>query len=86
MRIVTEWDCPGFGARVTRRPDRWSASLRIPLDALGEVTPASAWRANFYRIDRGGAAADEHSAWSPTLADPVEFHLPERFGILRLAP
>jgi hypothetical protein len=82
MRVATEWDCPGFEARVTRREARWSASLRIPLDPLLDEGAAPEWRANFYRIDRG--AADEFSAWSPTFADPPDFHVPERFGILRM--
>lgn len=92
MRVATEWDCPGFEARVTRQETRrWSASLRIPLDALLDgttldvlrdgATPAQ-WRANFFRVDRG--LADEFSAWSPTLADPADFHVPEKFGTLRL--
>jgi hypothetical protein len=82
MRVATEWDCAGFEARVTRQETRrWSASLRIPLDALGGSAPAQ-WRANFYRVDRG--SPDEFSAWSPTLANPADFHVPERFGILRM--
>lgn len=81
-RVHTEWDCPGFEASVTRRESRWSASVRIPLDSIVPGEPAPAWRANFYRIDRGGI--DAFSAWSPTLADPPDFHVPERFGILRL--
>jgi len=81
MRADPAWDCAGFSARVTRGPGRWSASLRIP---LGEIAPEPLprlWRANFYRIDRG--ALDEYSAWSPTFAEPPDFHVPERFGILR---
>lgn len=90
MRVLTEWDCPGFEARVKRWEDsrHWSASLRIPLRSLwiGPALPP-VWRANFYRIDRGtGGGADEHSAWSPTFADPADFHAPDRFGILRLSP
>ena len=42
------------------------------------------WRANFYRIDRG--ERDEYSAWRPTLRSPPDFHVPARFGSLRLAP
>ena len=82
MRADTAWDCPGFEARVTRGPRRWSASLRLPLGALLSGTPPDRWRANFYRIDRG--SGDEYSAWSPTFADPADFHVPERFGYLRL--
>jgi cellulose/xylan binding protein with CBM9 domain len=83
MRVDAGWACDGFTARVTRRPDRWSANLTIPLASMcrGE-RPPRVWRANFYRVDRG--APDEFSAWSPTHADPPDFHTPERFGILRL--
>ena len=35
-----------------------------------------------FRIDRG--TLDEFTAWSPTFADPPDFHVPERFGLLRL--
>jgi hypothetical protein len=82
MRVETAWDCAGFAARVTRAPGRWSASLRIPLGPLCGGTPPEAWRANFYRIDRG--AVDEYSAWAPTLTEPPDFHVPRRFGTLRL--
>ena len=82
MRVETAWDCAGFEARVSRGPRRWSASLRIPLQELCAGPVPARWRANFYRIDRGGA--DEFSAWSPTFADPADFHVPERFGILTL--
>jgi hypothetical protein len=82
--VHREWDCPGFAASVTRGRSRWSASVRIPLDSVASAAPTPTWRANFYRIDRGGT--DEFSAWSPTLADPPDFHVPERFGILRMQP
>ncbi|HWZ85844.1 MAG TPA: carbohydrate-binding family 9-like protein [Thermoanaerobaculia bacterium] len=83
MRVETAWDCAGFAARVTRGPKRWSASLRIPLGAICPERLPARWRANFYRIDRG--AVDEHSAWSPTFADPADFHVPQSFGVLHLA-
>ena len=82
MRVATEWDCDGFSASVTVRPGRWSASVRIPLAPLSAGSPPARWRANFYRIDRG--SRDELSAWSPTFADPPDFHVPERFGVLRI--
>jgi hypothetical protein len=84
MRVDPAWDCPGLEARVTRNANRWSALLRIPLEPLAEsaAATASCWRANFYRIDRG--SPDEYSAWSPTLADPPDFHVPRKFGSLRL--
>jgi hypothetical protein len=82
MRVETAWDCPGLQARVTRREGRWSALLTIPLGPLRGAGSPERWRANFYRVDRG--ARDEFSAWSPTFADPTDFHVPERFGILRL--
>lgn len=82
MRVETAWDCAGFEARVSRGPRRWSASVRVPLRELCAGPVPARWRANFYRIDRG--AVDEFSAWSPTFADPADFHVPERFGVLTL--
>jgi hypothetical protein len=82
MRAETAWDCEGFAARVTRGPGRWSASLRIPLDPLCAGAAPTLWRANFYRVDRN--AENEYSAWSPTWADPPDFHVPELFGVLHL--
>lgn len=81
MRVDVSWNCPGFSARVRRRADRWSALLAIPLAPMGGQA-AKAWRANFYRIDRG--ERDEYTAWSPTLADPPDFHVPSRFGYLTM--
>lgn len=85
MRVDVAWNCAGFRARVSRRPDRWSARIAIPLAPMGGDRDG-VWRANFYRIDRGapGEGGDEFSAWSPTGADPPDFHRPDRFGILRL--
>lgn len=81
------WDCPGYRARVTRRPDAWSAALTIPLAPLcgGESVPLR-WRANFYRVDRGQTGqtgqTTEYSAWSPLHRDPPDFHDATRFGTL----
>ena len=81
MRVDVGWNCPGLSARVRRREGRWSALLKIPLGSLSR-DGARVWRANFYRIDRG--APDEYTAWSPTGADPPDFHRPDRFGFLTL--
>lgn len=81
MKLDVSWNCPGLSARVRRREGAWSAVLKIPLAPLASGG-APDWRANFYRIDRGNP--DEYSAWSPTLADPPDFHRPDRFGFLTL--
>jgi hypothetical protein len=47
------------------------------------LRPGARWRANFHRIDQ--ANGGEHSAWSPTFAEPAEFHLPQFFGALEFA-
>ena len=64
----------------------WSVEWAIPFASLpGGAVPCAGdrWRVNFFRIDaeRGG----QYSAWSPTFADPADFHLPERFGIVVFA-
>ena len=55
---------------------------QIPLAPMAPKGIPSVWRANFYRIDRDDP--DEFSAWSPTFADPPDFHVPNRFGYLRM--
>ena len=81
MRVDVSWNCPSLSARVRRREGLWSAVLKIPLSPMAPGG-APVWRANFYRIDRGDP--DEYSAWSPTLANPPDFHRPDRFGFLTL--
>ena len=90
MRVDPRWDCPDLEFRAGHRPDGWWAELAIPLTpvltALGNSELPEVWRANLYRIDRprdGGT--DEFSAWSPTGIHPPDFHVPSRFGVVRLA-
>lgn len=92
MTADVVWNAPGLRAAtrvrgtLNRRGDRdrgWTVELELPFAALALPAPVragDAWRANFYRIDRG--ARDEYSAWSPTLLDPPNFHVPARFGRL----
>lgn len=81
MRADPSWNLSGLSGRSRVRPGRWSAVLEIPLTPLLERRPpATVWRANFFRVDRGDR--DEYSAWSPTGKDPADFHAPARFGIL----
>jgi hypothetical protein len=92
MRVDRDWKCAGWERAVRLRGDParrdgshvwWSAEWAIPFGALGGA-PAPCrgerWRANFYRIDREGPGW--FSAWSPTFADPPDFHVPNRFGWL----
>ncbi|MGC8668019.1 MAG: carbohydrate-binding family 9-like protein [Chthonomonadales bacterium] len=58
----------------------WIGLWQIPWSGLGEPEPqpGAVWRGNFYRIDRG--PRDRYLAWSATLEDPPNFHVPRRFG------
>lgn len=85
MQIVTSWDCEGIRWGAGFVPGGWWGALAIPWGPmLGGKTNPGEWRGNFYRIDRPRGGAPEYSAWSPTFADPPEFHLPARFGTLAL--
>lgn len=80
------WDCVGLQSAVTWKNQRysgdWEAFLAIPWVGLEVLPPrrGDRWAVNFYRIKRQGT--DEFSCWSPTLTDPANFHVPERFGVL----
>jgi len=88
MRVDRDWVCADFAHAVcvTGRQDdgdeSWSAEWAIPFASFGVAAPGAGdrWRGNFFRIDQ--ARGGEYSAWSPTLADPPDFHLPHRFGVL----
>jgi len=92
MTVITIWDCPGLETAVKvcgtleNRYDIdrwWSVEIAIPFIGFPNIhapRPGDTWRANFYRIDR--ADPPEFSAWSPTLKEPPDFHVPDRFGYL----
>jgi hypothetical protein len=91
MELDLDWNCVGLQSAVkvkgdledrSRRDEEWSVEVAIPFAGMGVAAPAAGarWRGNFYRIDYGKPT--EYSAWSPTLADPASYHVPERFGWL----
>ena len=85
------FDWPGIRWAAGDREAGWWAALSLPWTGLPAAAggplaaPPRALRANFYRIDRPPGAAAEHSAWSPTLTVPADFHRPRRFGHLRFS-
>lgn len=56
----------------------------------GHSTPNNLYRANFYRInelqdvEKCSSSTCEYMAWSPTLINPPNFHIPTQFGYLVL--
>jgi hypothetical protein len=89
MTADVAWDCPGLRWEAGRGADRedWWAELSIPWPGLTSkpaADPPRLWRANFYRVERPRDGEAEHTAWSPTLVRPADFHKPGRFGILEL--
>lgn len=86
MKVFPAWNGEGVRWAAGLVTGGWWAALALPFASmLGGAAMPDVWRANFYRIDRPSGAPPEHSAWSPTLADPPDFHLPPRFGTLELA-
>ncbi|HEX4824832.1 MAG TPA: carbohydrate-binding family 9-like protein [Candidatus Polarisedimenticolaceae bacterium] len=87
MRVDTTWNAPGLIARIARDvPGAWSAEIALPWAACFEAPPPSILRANFFRVERPRGRPAEFTCWSPTLADPPDFHRPEYFGILVREP
>jgi len=70
-------------AKIDRSRQTWYAAVRIPFSALDTPTPkpATEFRVNLFRTE-GGPTSVKEIVWRPTMSDT--FHVPERFGILRL--
>lgn len=65
----------------------WTAEMRIPVASMGGslAKHGTEWRANFFRAAGKGADSQRvFLAWS-TIPEGTTFHVPSRFGILRLA-
>lgn len=79
----TAWRCEGLRTAAKISETGWSAEFSIPFASLTSDPPSSGaeWRGNFLRIDRPKGVERELTAWSPT--GLKNFHVPERFGILR---
>ncbi|HTT23417.1 MAG TPA: carbohydrate-binding family 9-like protein [Candidatus Sulfotelmatobacter sp.] len=70
-------------ARIDKAAHIWYGAMRIPYSAI-DPRPASAGntlRINFYRC-QGPTSTRHYLAWQAPMSD--NFHVPERFGILRL--
>lgn len=70
-------------ARTDARNHRWYAAMRIPLSAIDRRSPAVGieFRLNLF-VSEGPPANHHAIAWQPPMSNT--FHVPERFGMLRL--
>jgi hypothetical protein len=85
MRVDTAWNASGLVADVRRpSPAAWRVDLVVPWSELCGQRLPPVWRANVFRIERPRHGPPEFSCWSPTFADPPDFHRPEFFGRLVL--
>jgi alpha-galactosidase len=55
--------------------------IAIPMSDIAKER--GKWRANFFRVDRH-RRGDAYLAWSPTLKNPPDFHVPDAFGWLEM--
>lgn len=85
MRVETAWNASLTASTDRPAPGLWTVELTIPWTDLCAGPPPPVWRGNFYRIERPRDGAHEFSSWSPTFADPPDFHRPARFGRLVLS-
>jgi len=64
----------------------WVTEVFIPWSDLAwRVKTGDKLRVNFFRID-GYPKQSSFQAWQPTFEDPPNFHVPDKFGLLELAP
>jgi hypothetical protein len=71
-------------ARIDASAKIWYGVMKIPFSSLERRPPAEgqAFRINLFR-SQGDAADRVQIAWQPTMSHT--FHVPEKFGVLRLA-
>ncbi len=72
--------------RVDPKKHTWTCEMRIPVSPMNVAVmpPNEEWRINFYRADGpGDDTVRRFLAWSPTLGEKADFHVPTRFGIIR---
>src|SRR5262245_41527288 len=86
VRLDAGWDS-GFAhaTRIDERTRLWTCEMRIPAPCLGvqRIEHGIDWRINFYRCDGlGDDRQRRFLAWSPTYQ--LNFHVPERFGWVRM--
>jgi Carbohydrate family 9 binding domain-like len=72
--------------RIDDKNHVWTAEMRIPLSSMrvSEAHAGAEWRANFFRAaGKGGDAQRKFLAWS-IIPEGKTFHVPTRFGLLKL--
>jgi hypothetical protein len=69
--------------RIDEAKHTWYVAMKIPFKAIDTRSPASGnmFRANLYRTE-GPPKESKEIMWQPVMSDT--FHVPERFGLLRL--
>jgi len=72
-------------ARIDEQAKIWYGAMKIPWTALDDTPPSAGKtvRVNFFR-SQGPLSNRKEIAWQPTMSET--FHVPERFGLLRLVP
>ncbi len=86
IRLDAGWNS-GFAhaSQIDEGSKLWSCEMRIPVQSLGvqQIERGMEWRINFYRCDGlGDDSQRRFLAWSPTFK--LNFHVPERFGWVRM--
>jgi len=70
-------------ARIDEAKHTWSAAMRIPFSAIDQRVPAAGntLRINLF-LSQGAPANHRELAWRALMKET--FHVPERFGLIRL--
>ena len=70
-------------ARIDPASHKWYAAMQIPLSAIDKRTPAAGlqFRMNLF-VSEGPPGGHHAVTWQPPMSNT--FHVPERFGMLRL--
>lgn len=76
---TTDYDS-GMQSAASIETDKVTMAIKIPWKAFGKTPQANEiWRGNLFRCVGSGVTRG-YLAWSPTLTDQPDFHVPEAFG------
>lgn len=92
FNVNVEWNCEGLElhqefdieeSNSEVKSGKWKTTVMIPARTFGKINRGDKFRANLFRID-GWPSQNSFQSWMPTMKDPADFHVPDKFAEIEL--